>query len=75
MGETNVKKMTLGTRYESYEFLVMSFKLCNVLFTFTTLRNLIFNKKSDEFIIIYIYDILVYSKSIEKHAMHLEFVL
>jgi hypothetical protein len=37
--------------------------------------NSIFHKKLDEFVIIYIDDILVYSKSIEKHASHLKFVL
>ncbi len=37
--------------------------------------NFIFHEKLDEFIIIYIYDILVYSKSTEEHAIHLEFVL
>jgi hypothetical protein len=37
--------------------------------------NSIFHKKLDEFMIIYINDILVYSKSMEEHAIHLEFVL
>jgi hypothetical protein len=75
MGEADVEKMTMGIRYGSYEFLVMSFRLCNAPFTFTKLMNLIFREKLDEFIIIYIYDILVYSKFAEEHAIHLEFVL
>jgi hypothetical protein len=37
--------------------------------------NFIFHEKLDDFVIIYIDDILVYSKSAKKHAMHLEFVL
>jgi hypothetical protein len=51
-----VEKMEMKTKYGSYEFLAMSFRLCNVLWTpyFTTLVNSIFNKKLDEFIIIYI---------------------
>ncbi len=46
------------------EFMVMLFGLCNVLSTFTILVNLIFNDKLDEFIIIYIDDILVYSSKL-----------
>jgi hypothetical protein len=42
---------------------------------FTTLRNLIFHEKLNEFVIIYIDDILVYSKIIKKHVEHLEYVL
>jgi hypothetical protein len=44
--------------------MVMLFGLCNVLSTFTILVNLIFNDKLDEFIIIYIDDILVYSSKL-----------
>jgi hypothetical protein len=75
MGEADVEKMTMGTRYGSYKFLVMPFRLCNAPFTFTTLMNLIFHEKLDEFVISYIYDILVYSKFTKEHAIHLEFVL
>ncbi len=75
MGEVDVEKMTMGTRYGSYEFLIMLFRLCNAPFNFTTLLNSIFHEKLDEFIIIYIYDILVYSKFVEVHVIHLEFVL
>jgi len=51
--DANVKKTTMMTRYGFYEFLVMPFGLCNTLSTFTTLMNSIFDKKLDEFIIIY----------------------
>jgi hypothetical protein len=69
-----VEKTTMRTRYGSYEFLVMPFGLCNTPSIFTTLMNSIFHKKLYEFTIIYIDDILVYSKFVEKHARHLEFV-
>jgi len=75
MGKAHVEKMTMGTRYGSYEFLVMLFRLCNAPFTFTTLMNFIFHEKLDEFVIIYIYDIMLYSKSAKEHAIHLQFVL
>jgi hypothetical protein len=59
MKEANVEKMAMKTRYNSYEFLVLPFGLCNVSSTFTTLMNLIFHEKLNEFVIIYIDDILV----------------
>jgi hypothetical protein len=65
----------MRTRYNSYKFLVMPFGLCNTPSPFTTLMNSIFHEKLDEFIIIYIDDILVYSKSAKEHATHLKFLL
>jgi hypothetical protein len=50
-------------------------RVSNALSTFITSMNSIFHKKLDEFVIIYIDDILVYSKFVEEHASHLEFVL
>jgi hypothetical protein len=67
--------MTMRTKYGFYKFLVMPFGLCNVPLTFTTLMNSIFHEKFDEFMIIYIDDTLVYSKTMDEHAEHLEHVL
>jgi hypothetical protein len=69
--DEDVEKTTLKTRYGSYEFLVMPFGLCNILSTFTTFMNSIFHEKLDGFVIIYIDDILVYSKIAKEHAKHL----
>ena len=66
------KKTTCWTWYGSFEFLVMPFRLCNALATFTTLMNNIFHEYLDNFVIIYIDDILVYSKTTEEHVEHLE---
>jgi hypothetical protein len=55
--------------------LVMPFGLCNAPSTFTTLMNTVFHQEMDEFVIVYIDDILVYSKTAEDHAKHLEIVL
>ena len=71
----NVEKMACRIRYGSYKFLVMPFGLCNVPSTFTTLMNTIFRKEMDNFVIVYIDDILEYSKTAEEHARHLEVVL
>jgi hypothetical protein len=73
--DENVENTMMRTNYGSYEFLVMLFKLCNTSSMFTTLRNSIFHEKLNEFVIIYIDDILVYSKTTKKHVEHLEYVL
>ncbi len=70
-----MKKTSMKTRCDSYDFLVMSFGLCNAPSTFTTLMNSIFHDKLDEFVIIYIDDILMYSKFAKEHTTHLEFLL
>ena len=66
------EKTACRTRYGSFEFLVMPFGLCNAPATFTTLMNNIFHEYLDDFVIIYIDGILVYSKTAEEHAEHLE---
>jgi hypothetical protein len=69
-----VEKLAMRTRHGFYEFLVMMFGLRNAPSTFTTLMNLIFHEKLDKFIIIYINDILVYSKSTNEHVTHSKFM-
>jgi hypothetical protein len=68
-------KTAMRTRYGSYEFLVMPFGLCNAPATFMTLMNSIFGKMIDEGVVVYLDDILVYSKTMEEHEQTLERVL
>ena len=75
IADGDVEKTACRTRYESYEFVVMPFGLCNAPSTFTILMNTIFREEMDDFVIVYIDDILVYSKTAEEHARHLEAVL
>ena len=75
IADGDIEKTACRTRYGSYEFLVMPFGLCNAPSTFTTLMNTIFREEMDDFVIVYIDDILVYSKTAEEHARHLEAVL
>lgn len=53
----------------------MPSSLCNVPSTFTTLINTIFGEEMDDFVIVYIKFILIYSKIAKEHAMHLEVLL
>jgi hypothetical protein len=65
------EKISHRTRYGSYEFLVMPFGFTNAPATFCTLMNDIFREWLDDFVVIYIDDILVYNNSMEEHAEHI----
>src|SRR6266403_5338385 len=71
----DVHKTAFSTRYGHYEFLVMPFGLTNAPATFMNLMQSVFSKYLDEFVIIFLDDILVYSKSFDEHLKHLECVL
>jgi hypothetical protein len=73
--DEDIEKMVMKTKHGSYEFLVMPFGLCNVPYQFTTFMNFIFGEKFNDFMINYIDNILVWFKSIEEYAEHLEYVL
>jgi len=62
-------------RYGSYEYTVKSFRLNNAPTYFMYLMNSIFFEELDVFMIIFIDDILVYSKTEEDHVKHLRVVL
>jgi hypothetical protein len=59
------------TRYGLYVYLVMSFGLTNVLAHFMYLMNSVFMPELDQFVVVFIDNILVYSKSMKQHEEHL----
>jgi len=68
--EKDEEKITCHTRYGSYEFLIMPFGFTNAPATFCTFMNDIFYKWLNDFVVIYIDDILVYNNSMEEHVEH-----
>jgi hypothetical protein len=71
----DIPKIAFTTRYGLLEYLVMSFGLTNAPTHFTYLMNSVFMPKLDKFVVVFIDDILIYSKTEEEHAKHLRIVL
>jgi hypothetical protein len=67
----DVPKTAFSTRYELYEYLVMSFGLTNAPAHFMYLMNSVFMPELDKFVVVFIDNILVYFKNEEEHVQHL----
>ena len=73
--ESDIPKTAFKTRYGRYGFLVMSFGLTNASAAFMDLMNRVFHPYLDQFVTVFIDDILVYSRSELGHERHLGLVL
>jgi hypothetical protein len=73
--EHDIHKTAFTTRYGLYEFVVVSFGLTNGSAYFMNLMNKVFMEKLDRFVVVFIDDILIYSKTTEEHEEHLRVVL
>jgi hypothetical protein len=72
---SDIPKMTFITKYGLYELTVMSFGLTNAPAFFMNLMNSVFMDYLDKSVVVFIYDILIYSQSEEEHVNHLKMVL
>jgi hypothetical protein len=73
--ECDILKTAFILRYGLYEFTMMSFGLTNALAYFMYMMNKVFMEYLDKFVVVFIDDILVYSRNEEKHEGHLCLVL
>jgi hypothetical protein len=73
--ECDISKTAFVSRYDLYEYTVISFGLTNALTYFMYLMNKIFMEYLDKFVVVFIDDILVYSRSEEEYEDHFRLVL
>ena len=71
----DIHKTTFQMGYNHYKFLVMPFELTNESTNFICIMNNIFSKYLDKFVLVFIYNIVVYSKSKAEHEEHLHIVI
>ena len=73
--EADIPNTTFKTWHGHFEFIVMPFGLTNALVTFIDLKHRVFQPYLDQFIVVFVDDILIYSQSEEEHEDHLRIVL
>jgi hypothetical protein len=75
MRDTDIPKTCIRTRHGSFEFLVMPFGLTNAPSTCQAVMNDVFREYLDDFVMVYIDDILIFSRTEEDHFRHVKLIL
>ena len=75
VGDTDTPKTAFRTRYGHFEFTTMPFGLTNALAAFMDLMHRMFQPYLDQFVVVFVDDILIYSQSEWEHEYHLRIVL
>jgi hypothetical protein len=73
--ESSIPKIAFRTRYGLHKYTVMSFRVTNALTYFMFLMNKLFMEYLDKFVVVFIYDILVFSRTEGEYEVHLRLVL
>src|SRR3954464_9009133 len=73
--EGDIPKTAFTTRYGLYDYTIMSFRLTNAPAYFMNMMNKVFMEFLDKFVVVFIDDILIYSKNEQEHEAHLRLVL
>ena len=73
--EADIAKTAFVTRYGSFEYLVMPFGLCNAPATFQRIMNTILRDGLDKFVLVFLDDILIFSRTKEEHEQHIRTIL
>ena len=75
MGSKDIPKIAFKTRWALYEFLVVPFGVTNAPAQFMNIMNDVLTEYLDDFVVVFLDDILVFSRTFKEHAKHLAMVL
>ena len=73
--EVDIPKIAFRTRYEHFEFTMIPFRLTNALAAFMDLMHRVFQPYFDQFVVVFVDDVFIYSRSEGEHEDHLRIVL